>query len=325
MYICSGKIPVPGITCPRGGNRPTFAQTVPRLFRDRQLKTCARPLDMDKPTADQRFHIHMVSDATGETLESMAKAALVQFEGIETVKHFWPMVRTAAQMERIMQDIAEKPGMVLYTLVNKEIRAALVQGCTELKLPMVSVLDPVIEALGEFLGAKATAQPGRQHALDQEYFKRIDALDYTMTHDDGQHADDLGNADVILVGVSRTSKTPTSMYLAIRGFKVANVPFVPGCPLPPALLSAEEPLTVGLTTSPERLIQIRSNRLRIMNEDKPTDYVDLETVRQEVTQCRRLCGEHGWPVIDVTRRSIEETAASIINLYYTRAEMERNG
>lgn len=280
---------------------------------------------MDKAPTDQRFHIHMVSDATGETLESMAKAALVQFEGIETVKHFWPMVRTAAQMERIMQDIAEKPGMVLYTLVNKEIRAALVHGCTQLKLPMVSVLDPVIEALGEFLGAQATAQPGRQHALDQEYFKRIDALDYTMTHDDGQHADDLGNADVILVGVSRTSKTPTSMYLAIRGFKVANVPFVPGCPLPPGLLEAQKPLTVGLTTSPERLIQVRSNRLRIMNEDKPTDYVDPDAVRLEVAQCRRFCGEHGWPVIDVTRRSIEETAASIINLYYTRGDLEKNG
>ncbi|RMD90230.1 MAG: kinase/pyrophosphorylase [Alphaproteobacteria bacterium] len=264
------------------------------------------------------FHLHLVSDATGETLEAMAKAALVQFEGVEARKHLWPMIRTPTQMRRTMDFIAENPGLVLYTLVNEELRRVLTRRCSLLGIPHVSVLDPVIEGLGQFLGARARGLPGRQHEMDADYFERIDALHFTMAHDDGQLVKDLTTADIILVGVSRTSKTPTSIYLANKGFKTANVPFVPGVPLPPELDEPLAALIVGLTAAPERLVEIRANRLRAMRESPSTTYVDEAKVREEVLACRRLCAAHGWPVIDVTRRSIEETAAAIVKLYTMR-------
>lgn len=268
----------------------------------------------------REYHLHLVSDATGETLETMAKAVLVQFEKSHITKHFWPMIRTAKQMQRIMQDIKEFPGLVMYTLVNEAIRETLVLECKRLDLPTISILDPVIDALGEFLGQKSRGLPGQQYVMDAEYFERIEALQFTMAHDDGQLPTELLSAEIILVGVSRTSKTPTSIYIANRGIKTANIPFVLGCPMPEEMDHLRGAIVVGLTASPERLVQIRTNRLRSINEHPNTDYVDLESISEEVNACRRYCSEHGWPVIDVTRRSIEETAAAIMNLYYRDQE-----
>lgn len=268
----------------------------------------------------QHFHLHLVSDATGETLDAMAKAALVQFENIEAEKHLWPMIRTASQMERTMDFIIERPGLVMYTLVDADIRKVLVRRCLEHTIPTVSVLDPVIEGLAHYLGARARGLPGRQHEMDAHYFDRIDALHFTMAHDDGQAATGLAEAQIILVGVSRTSKTPTSIYLANRGFRTANVPFVPGVALPSELAGPLDALVVGLTAAPQRLVDVRTNRLRSIRELASTAYIDTDAVAAEVRDCRRLCAERGWPVIDVTRRSIEETAAAILKLYTTREE-----
>ena len=261
-----------------------------------------------------RLHLHLLSDSTGETLENIAKAALAQYDDVETIRHFWPMVRTEAHLERILQEIAQNPGLVLFTLVNDQLRGMLQDGCRRLQLPCIPVLEPVIGALGSFFGLKSRGLPGRQHELDAEYFERIDAMSFALAHDDGQSSWTYDQADVILVGVSRTSKTPTCIYLANRGIKAANVPVVPNCPLPPELLTARRPLIVGLTKDPVHLVQVRRNRLLLLSQDQETDYVDPEIVRQEVAAARRLFAEHDWPVIDVSRRSIEETAATIIQL-----------
>ncbi|UTW55471.1 kinase/pyrophosphorylase [Kordiimonas sp. SCSIO 12610] len=264
---------------------------------------------------DRKFHLHLVSDSTGETLEAIIAAALVQFEGVNVSKHFWPLIRTATQMERLMVDIKEQPGLVMYTLVNPEIQATLEQNCKEANLPVLSILDPVISLLGSYFGMQASHNPGRQHIMDANYFDRIDAVHFTMAHDDGQLAEDIPLADIVLIGVSRSSKTPTSIYLANKGFKTANVPFVPNCPMPAVLDNLPDKFVIGLTASPERLVQIRTNRLRSINEDEEADYTDIDLIKDETKQCRRYCNERGWSTIDVTRRSIEETAASIMNRY----------
>jgi len=262
----------------------------------------------------RRFHLHLVSDATGETINSVARACLVQFEGIDPIEHAWTLIRTAGQMEKVLAAISANPGIVLFTIVNDDLRSQLREGCRKLQSPCIAVLEPVLGALAGFLGLQASGPPGGQHELDAEYFARIDAMTFALAHDDGQSARNYDEADVILVGVSRTSKTPTCIYLANRGIKAANVPIVPGCPVPPELMQARHPLVVGLTKDPGQLIQIRRNRLRLLAQDEQTDYVDPESVREEVAQARRLCAEHNWPVLDVTRRSIEETAAAIIQL-----------
>jgi regulator of PEP synthase PpsR (kinase-PPPase family) len=268
-----------------------------------------------------RLHLHLVSDSTGETLESVAKAGLAQFEGVETVKHFWPLVRSRGHLDRVLQDIARRPGLVLFTLVNGEVRSHLEARCRALGLPAVSAIDPVIEGLSRVLGQQvATPKPGRQHEMDEAYFRRVEAIDYAMSHDDGQGAEDWEEADILLVGVSRTSKTPTSIYLANRGYKTANLPLVPGTPPPDNLFRLDKPTIVGLTTSPERLVQVRRNRLLSLAQAPETAYVDIEAVKREVGCARRLCADNGWPVIDVTRRSIEETAAAIISLISAREE-----
>jgi regulator of PEP synthase PpsR (kinase-PPPase family) len=261
-----------------------------------------------------KFHLHLVSDSTGETINAVARACMVQFEGVELVEHAWTLVRTRGQVEKVLAAVAANPGVVLFTMVNESLRAALQDGCRPLQVPCIPVLDPVIAALASYLGLQARGQPGRQHALDAEYFQRIDAMSFALAHDDGQSTGDLDAADVVLVGVSRTSKTPTCIYLANRGVKAANVPTVPGCPLPPELLDARRPLIVGLTKDPAQLVQVRRNRLRVLAQDEETDYVDPDSVRREVAEARRLCAAHGWPVIDVSRRSIEETAAAILQL-----------
>ncbi len=271
-----------------------------------------------------RLHLHLVSDSTGETLESIAKAGLGRFEGADIIKHFWPMVRSEGHLDRVIEEIARRPGLVLYTLINGGVRNRLEGRCAALGLPAVSVLDPVIGALSEFLGQSAVTRPGRQHVMDAAYFERVDAINYTMTHDDGQGADDWEEADIVLAGVSRSSKTPTSIYLANRGYKTANIPLVPQSPPPPSLFRLQHPVVVGLTTSPERLVAIRRNRLLSLGQVADTDYVHSAVVSAEVAFARRLFADHDIPVIDVTRRSIEETAAAIINLVQT-ARAGQNG
>jgi regulator of PEP synthase PpsR (kinase-PPPase family) len=265
-----------------------------------------------------RLHLHLLSDSTGETLENIAKAALAQYDDVETVRHFWPMVRTEAHLDRILQEIAQNPGLVIYTLVNVVTRRALEQRCQALGLPLVAPLDPVNDALSGLLGQQAKARPGRQHVLDAAYFARVDAIQFTIAHDDGIAWEDWEEADIVLAGVSRSSKTPTSIYLANRGFKVANIPIVVESPPPRDLFALKTPLVVGLTTSADRLIQVRRNRLLSLNQAPETPYVDQEAVTRELQYARRLFADNGWPVIDVTRRSIEETAAAIIALVNER-------
>ena len=271
-----------------------------------------------------QIQLYLVSDSTGETVQAIARACIVQFEGIEGVEHHWNLVRNVARVDQILERIAQAPGIVLFTFVNHELRTHLMDGCRQLRVPCISVLEPFINAFENYLGAPARQQPGRQHALDADYFSRIDAMQFALTHDDGQGLWNLKQADVILTGVSRTSKTPTCIYLANRGIKAANVPFVPGIGLPEELLAMkggeDGPLIIGLTKDPASLVQLRKNRLKMISEGEETDYVDLETVKQEVTMCRRICRERGWAMIDVSRRSIEETAAAIIQNFDRRAE-----
>lgn len=279
---------------------------------------------MERAAKDKIFHVHLVSDSTGETLESMANASLAQFEGVNIKRHFWPMIRSDHQMRRVMEDIAEHNGLVMYTVVNVKIREVLENSCQALGLPTLPILDPAISMLGSYFGVKASGKSGRQHALDKDYFARIDALHYTMAHDDGQLSDDLREADIIIVGVSRTSKTPTSIYLANKGFRTANVPFVPDCPMPSALTGDGKQFVVGLTTSPEVLSQIRVNRMRSINEDDNTLYTEQDRIKEEVAQCRRYCTNNQFPVIDVSRRSIEETAAAILHKYLGWRESQQS-
>jgi regulator of PEP synthase PpsR (kinase-PPPase family) len=236
------------------------------------------------------------------------------------IRHFWPMVRSLHHLDRIVEDLAANPGLVLYTLVNDETRARLEERCRALGLPYVAPLDPVTFALEDRLGEQAKARPGRQHLMDEAYFARVDAIHFTIAHDDGLAAEDWEQADIVLAGVSRSSKTPTSIYLANRGYKVANIPLVIESPPPPSLFALEHPMVVGLTTAPKRLIEIRRNRLLSLNEKAETAYVEADAVQREVAFARRMFADNGWPVIDVTRRSIEETAAAIIKLYTERQE-----
>ncbi|MFM8799516.1 MAG: pyruvate, water dikinase regulatory protein [Tagaea sp.] len=277
----------------------------------------------------KRFHLHLVSDATGETLNGIARACIVQFENVEPVEHMWSMIRSDRQIEKVLSGIAANKGVVLYTLIEERARAALEAGCRALGVPYIPVLDPTLGALTNYLGLKTRNLPGRQHALDADYFKRIDAINWVMAHDDGQSAHGLTDAEVILIGVSRTSKTPTCIYLANRGIKAANVPFVPGVPLPDEIAILEEraepPVFVGLTNDPNLLVQLRRNRLNMLNESRETDYTDLDKVKSEIAEARRFFGARGWPVIDVARRSIEETAAQIISIVQERREKAEAG
>jgi [pyruvate, water dikinase]-phosphate phosphotransferase / [pyruvate, water dikinase] kinase len=265
------------------------------------------------------FHMHLVSDATGETLITVARAAAAQYANVSPVEHMHPLVRTLRHLDRVLDDIENAPGIVLYTLLDHDLAEKLEQTCRNLGVPCLSILGPVLNLFQAYLGGESKPRVGAQHVLNAEYFRRIDALNYTMLHDDGQHAEDLEQADVVLVGVSRTSKTPTSIYLANRGVKTANVPLVPNVPLPAKLELLTQPLVVGLTASPERIVQIRQNRLLGLRAELDADqYVDRQAVAAEVASARKLCGRHNWPIIDVTRRSIEETAAEVMALLADR-------
>jgi regulator of PEP synthase PpsR (kinase-PPPase family) len=260
------------------------------------------------------FHLHLVSDSTGETLNAMARAACARFNNVLEIEHIYALVRSAPQVERVLKEIAEAPGVVLHTIVDQSLRDALEAGCQKLEMPCFGALDPLVSALSWYLGAPLSTRVGAQYSLDNDYFNRMDALSYALGHDDGQGTQDLQSADVVLVGVSRTSKTPTCIYLAHRGVRAANVPLVSPTEPPIALKTIRGVPVVGLTVSPDRLVQIRRNRLRSLNEGRDNSYVDIDMVRAEIVAARRLFERQGWPVIDVTRRSVEETAAAVINI-----------
>ena len=259
--------------------------------------------------------MHLISDATGETLIAVSRAVVAQFDNVSSIEHLYPLVRSAAQLDAVIAEIAAAPGMVLFTLVDLVLAEKIETACRAIGAPCLSVLQPILTLFQSYLGAAANPRPGAQHILNADYFKRIDALNYTMMHDDGQMAETYDEADILLIGVSRSSKTPTSIYLANRGIKTANIPMVPNVPLPKSVFGLKHPLIVGLIASPERIIQIRQNRLEALHATLDSPYVDRLVVSEEVARSRQLFAQYGWAVIDVTRRSIEETAAAIIDLY----------
>jgi regulator of PEP synthase PpsR (kinase-PPPase family) len=264
------------------------------------------------------FHLHLISDATGETLTTMAKAAAVQYAQVRPIEHVHPLVRTPRQLERVLNEVEKSPGIVLFTIVKKELIQQIEKRCRELKVPSLHVLEPIMKVFEAYLGAPQVPVVAGQHAVDADYFRRIDALNFSMAHDDGQLPQDLNAADIIILGISRTSKTPTSIYLAQRGYKTANLPLVPGIALPQALTQPHRAFVVGLVASADRIAEIRRNRVQIMADRNLNEYVDRSEIANELAFSRRLCARHNWPIIDVTRRSIEETAATIIRLLHDR-------
>jgi regulator of PEP synthase PpsR (kinase-PPPase family) len=279
-------------------------------------RLCPRPMPH---RVGSYFHLHLVSDATGETLTTVARAATAQYTKVLPVEHIYPLVRTQKQLDRVLAEIEQSPGIVLYTLLDDELMQCLEKHCRDLGLPCLSILGPVLQLLHSYLGTETSHRVGAQHVLNAEYFKRIDALNYTMLHDDGQHLEGLEEADVVLIGVSRTSKTPTSIYLANRGVKTGNVPLVPGMAVSRQVETLAHPLIVGLYASPERIVAIRQNRLLgLKAHHDDAQYIDRKSVAEEVALSRKLCARHNWPSIDVTRRSIEETAAAVLSLLAER-------
>src|SRR4030088_1776612 len=270
------------------------------------------------PTTGNYFHLHLVSDSTGETLITVARAVAAQYANVTPVEHVYPLVRSQKQLDRVLDEIEEAPGIVLFTLLEKDLVGRLEAKCQEINIPSLSIIGPVMQLFQAYLGAPTTGRVGAQHTLNAEYFKRIDALNYTMMHDDGQHVEGLEEADVLLVGVSRTSKTPTSIYLANRGIRTANVPLVPGIAIPHQLEALEKPLVVSLHATPERLIQVGQNRLLSMGDRDNDTYIDRQAVTDEVAFARRLSAKFNWAQLDVTRRSIEGTAAAILKLFADR-------
>jgi regulator of PEP synthase PpsR (kinase-PPPase family) len=261
------------------------------------------------------FHLHLISDATGETLLAAGRAASAQYKDARSIEHIYPLIRTERQLQKVFDEIENEPGIVLYTIVDQALARLIDERCHEMGLPSVSILEPVLTVFQSYLGTPAGRRVGAQHVLDAEYFRRIDALNFTMEHDDGQLPPNIEDADVILIGISRTSKTPTSIYLANRGIKTANIPIVLGVPMPDNVIRSKRPFIVGLIATAERISQVRQNRvLGATSTYGSNDYVDRAAISSELAYCRQICTRHNWPTIDVTRRSIEETAAAIVAL-----------
>lgn len=269
------------------------------------------------------FHLHLVSDSTGETVASVARACMAQFDGVTIEEHVWSLMRTKGQLEKMIASLDTYPGIVMFTLMDHEMREYLRQACGKRGLPCVPILGHVIRELSSYFGQEATGHTGAQYELSEDYFARIDAINFALEHDDGQATWELEQSDIVIVGPSRTSKSPTCVYLAYRGYKAANVPYVPNCPQPDNLLGLKQPLVVGLTISDERLIDIRTMRMAAMNQDGPTDYINEEHVRAEIESSKKMFRAQGWPVIDVTRRSVEETATLMIQYRQRQIEKRR--
>jgi len=285
--------------------------------------------EMPKRKGPKKFYVHLVSDASGTTLLGISRAVLAQFAGIKPSQKFWPLVRSERQLERVLNKISEKPGPVIFTLVCEDMRQRLLSHCETLGIPCIPVIEPIISRFSAYLGIPAAGVPGLQYALDEDYFKRVAAMEFAMHYDDGRTYEGLKKAEVILVGISRTSKTPTSMFLARSGILTANLPIVPGVPIPKEYLTLKKPLYVGLTAAVTHLRALRHNRIKAkertpisVNENA---YVDEVKIEEEIRDARRLFSEHGWPVIDVTRRSIEETSAELLSLLQSRQEKLKKG
>jgi len=265
-------------------------------------------------------HLHLVSDATGETIKGVTRAVLAQFRASIIRRHHWFLIHTQQQMEKVLAGIQENPGLVFSTFGEKALMHQLERGCMDIGVRHVGLMDTALTALSEFLQQPIESAIGKQHTMDEAYFQRIEAMDYSLDHDDGQNPERLAEADVILVGVSRTSKTPTAIYLANRGIKAANVPIVPGIDLPPVLFELRRPLIIGLTSDPDHLMMIRQSRMKTLTTHDLKNYTEPEAIIEEIRAARRLFAQRGWPIVDVTRRSIEETAAEIISLLDCRRE-----
>jgi len=277
---------------------------------------------MRKAFSSNPFHIHLVSDSTGETVSTVARAAVTYFRDVETVEHNAILVRTRSQLNRVLKQVEKHRGIALYTLADSELRTAFETECRRMRVPALAILDPVVATLATILGVEpAASRPGSQHRIDREYFRRIQAMEFALTHDDGQLAAQAEDADVMLVGVSRTSKTPTSMYLANRGVRVANVPVVPGIELPRWIMDGTGNALIGaLPTSPDRLSVLRRARLSSIGVEADASYSDRVRIRDEVIEANRMYACMGWPTIDVTGRSIEETSASVLELMRKRRD-----
>jgi regulator of PEP synthase PpsR (kinase-PPPase family) len=273
------------------------------------------------PMDTNRLDIHLISDATGDTLNAMARAAMAQFDDPQVTYHRWSLVRSRLQLHRVLEGVQAEPGPILCSLVDEALRHEIDSFAERSGIRLVHILDPVLAVLQEQFGLPTKHKPGRQYVLDADYFRRIDAMHYVISHDDGQAVRGLSEADVVLVGVSRSSKTPTCFYLANRGIKAANVPLVPGIE-PPELLNDPGCPVIGLTIDPRSLIEIRRHRLKLIGagtgpaflQRDNGEYVDYESVEKELLWAKRFCTARGWPTIDVTRRSIEETAATVLKL-----------
>ena len=298
------------------------------------VRDTSRPPPLDNPgfcpqmtnTLPSYFHLHLISDSTGETLTTIAKAAAVQYADMRPIEHVHPLIRTRRQLSRVLTEIEQAPGIVLYTIVNAELIAEIERHCRTIKVPSLHVLMPIMQIFESYLGAPQTPIIAGQHVVDADYFRRIDALNFTMHHDDGRLPTDLNQADIILLGISRTSKTPTSIYLAQKGYKTTNLPLVPGIEIPKSLTEPHSAFVVGLVASAERIAEIRRNRVQLLSDRELGDYVDRSQIANEIAYSRRLFHKHGWPLIDVTRRSIEETAATIIKMLSDKdASVTRDG
>jgi len=267
------------------------------------------------------FHLHMISDATGETLIAVGRAATVQYSGYRAIEHIYPMIRDKQQFDEVLVKIFDMPGIVLHTILDEDLSQYIEEKCQQIGVPAISVIEPVLTLFQSYLGEKASRRVSAQHVMNDEYFRRIEALNYTMEHDDGLSIESLSEAEVILVGVSRASKTPTSIYLANRGVKTANVPLIIGIDPPQQLIELsqlkgeEKPLIIGLVASVEHISHIRKNR--DLGEDIDIEsYSDRIFIKEELHYARLLCQHYNWPMIDVTKRSIEETAAAILTLLH---------
>ena len=263
------------------------------------------------------YQIFLISDSTGETLDRIFLALKAQFKNFKYKIHSYSFTRTENQISKII-DISSNQAnsIMLYTIVDVDLANFLLKQSERYKIPCFSVLGDLIINFSKILNQKATHVPSGQHTLNEEYYDRIDAIQFTMNHDDGNSINDLEKSDVILLGVSRTSKTPTSIYLANRGLKTSNIPLVNENSVPELLKKKPKiSCVVGLTTEPARLLDLRKNRMNSLKENEPIDYINLETISKEVEKAKQTFKKYNWPVIDVTRKSVEETAASIIKIH----------
>lgn len=256
--------------------------------------------------------LHLVSHASGELVELLARNAVAHIEDVEVERNTWKFVRSLGQLPEILAAIAAKPGFVFHSIAGVDVREAFEAGCRQLRLPCAFVLEPFVTMLSDYFDRPVRYHATAHHTIDEDYYRRVEAMKYAIAHDDGIGADNLNDADVIILGVSRATKTPTCMYLASRGVKAANVPLVPGQPLPPSVIEARGPLVVGLTVNAQRLTTVRSQRLQMLGADA-SDYSDIELINAELRDARRLVTRHGWKMIDVTNRSVEQTASLILD------------